>query len=155
MNKVYLGLGGNLGDRATFLKKAIENLGELGKITGSSSIIETPAWGITDVPHYLNMAVLLETNLFPLALIAEILKIEQSLGRQRVQKWGSRVIDIDILFYNDWVISTEGLNIPHPFIVDRMFVLQPLMELNSEFEHPVSRKKISQLYQKLKNETSN
>jgi 2-amino-4-hydroxy-6-hydroxymethyldihydropteridine diphosphokinase len=155
LNQVYLGLGSNLGNREEYLRNAIKALGKIGKVSKQSKIIETPAWGITDVPSYLNMAILLETEILPLALISLILKTEQSLGRERKQKWGSRVIDIDILFYNDWVINTAGLNIPHPFIVERTFVLQPLVELNQQLIHPVLNKNVGELYHELKNENPN
>ncbi|SOE23241.1 2-amino-4-hydroxy-6-hydroxymethyldihydropteridinediphosphokinase [Spirosomataceae bacterium TFI 002] len=154
MNQVYLGLGSNLGDRAVFLQSAIDELQSLGNVTKRSKIIETAAWGITDVPSYLNMAVLLETEILPLALISKILQIETKLGRQRGQKWGSRVIDIDILFFNNWILNTEGLNIPHPFIVERMFVLDPLLELDEQLIHPILLKSIGQLHKELQNETT-
>jgi 2-amino-4-hydroxy-6-hydroxymethyldihydropteridine diphosphokinase len=152
LNTVYLGLGGNLGDREAYLNDALLELGLIGAISKKSTIIETPAWGITDAPNYLNMVVCLHTAFWPLKLMQTILTIEEKLGRQRTQKWGSRVIDIDILFFNDWVISTEGLNIPHPFIVERLFVLKPMNEINSQFIHPTKGQCISQLHQQLLNE---
>lgn len=146
MHTVYLGLGTNLGNREENLKNALSLIEDrLGKISKTSSILETPAWGVTDVPDYLNMVIEIKTNRWPLELIEAILAIEEELGRVRTQKWGSRIIDIDILFFNDWHFSTPGLTIPHPYLTQRDFVKLPLKEIAPELIHPVILQQVSEL----------
>jgi 2-amino-4-hydroxy-6-hydroxymethyldihydropteridine diphosphokinase len=141
MHHVFLGLGSNLGSREESLKKAyseIEN--RIGQILKESTIIETPAWGKKDSPNYLNSVIEVQTNLLPLELITTVLTIEQELGRVRTEKWASRIIDIDVLYFNDWHFHTPSLIIPHPFIHLRKFVLEPLAEIAPDMVHPVLRK---------------
>jgi 2-amino-4-hydroxy-6-hydroxymethyldihydropteridine diphosphokinase len=145
-HRIFLGLGSNLGNREENLTNAIERIrNRIGVIISQSSVIQTAPWGVTDQPDYLNMVIEAETAHWPLRLIAEIMKIEQDMGRIRVQKWGSRIIDIDLLFFNDWYFYTPELIVPHPFICQREFVLKPLFEIAPDFIHPVIRKKISDL----------
>ena len=146
MNTAYLSLGSNEGNRKQWLAKACALLADsCGTLAQRSAIYETAAWGLTDQPAFLNMAVSLQTSLDPAALLAGILSIELSLGRQRIIKWGPRIIDIDILFYNNLIINTPTLTIPHPFLHERRFVLAPLAEIASGRIHPVFNKSVSEL----------
>lgn len=146
MNKAYLLIGGNMGDRMSYLsqaKKAIEK--QCGKIVKQSAIYETEAWGITNQEKFLNQALAVQTNLPAAELLNAILKIEEDLGRKRKIKYGPRLIDIDILLFNDDVINVHNLQIPHPEIQNRRFALQCLADIAPEKVHPVFRKTISQL----------
>ena len=146
MNNVYLLTGGNVGNRLSHLQQAITNIEEYcGEIIRKSSVYETAAWGKTDQASFLNQAILLQTDLDAEALMTNILFIEEKMGRQRAEKYGSRIIDIDILFFNDEIISTDSLHIPHPEIQRRRFVLEPMDELAPALIHPVLKKSIHQL----------
>ncbi len=146
MNSTYLLIGGNLGNRIENLAMArslIEN--ELGKIIKASSIYETAAWGITKQPDFLNQVLLIKTKFPPEKMMQLILSIENKMGRVRTQKNASRIIDIDILFFNDEIISNENLTIPHPEIQNRKFALIPLNEIASDLVHPVFKQSIKNL----------
>jgi len=146
MNSTYLLIGGNLGNRIENLAMArslIEN--ELGKIIKVSSIYETAAWGITEQPDFLNQVLLIKTKFPPEKMMQLILSIENKMGRVRTQKNASRIIDIDILFFNDEIISNENLTIPHPEIQNRKFALIPLNEIASDLVHPVFKQSIKNL----------
>jgi 2-amino-4-hydroxy-6-hydroxymethyldihydropteridine diphosphokinase len=141
MNTAYLSLGTNEGDRKQWLHQALSLIAKhCGHVTKQSAIYETAAWGITDQSPFLNMVVRLETSLSPGALLSEILTIEVTLGRHRTIKWGPRIIDIDILFYNDDIINTPSLTIPHPFIEKRRFTLVPLVDIEPYYFHPLLHK---------------
>lgn len=143
MNYAYLLTGGNLGDREENLKKAIISLGEkVGKVLQVSPVYETAAWGGTDQPDYLNQALLVETSLSASELLHTLLDVEKQLGRFRQEKYGARVIDIDILFFNDEIIQTADLVVPHPHIQNRRFVLAPMAEIAPDLVHPVLDKTI-------------
>ena len=116
-----------------------------GSVLEHSSLYETAAWGLEDQPDFLNQVLLVETHLQARALLAELLEIEQQLGRIRQQKNGPRTIDLDILLYNDEVIHEPGLQIPHPRMASRRFVLAPLAEIAGELIHPVFAKSIRQM----------
>lgn len=135
----YLLLGGNLGDREGNLEKAIELLNEkVGRITAVSSLYETAAWGKTDQPAFLNQAVALETNFSALEVLDRALNIEQELGRVRKDKWGERLIDIDLILFGDEVINIpDKLQVPHPHMQNRKFVMEPLAEIAPDVVHPV------------------
>jgi 2-amino-4-hydroxy-6-hydroxymethyldihydropteridine diphosphokinase len=146
MHEVFLLLGSNLGDRQLFLKQAIEHIEtEIAPVYKISSVYETQSWGKTDLPDYLNQVIALGTDLPPQIILHRILNIEHKLGREREEKWGSRTIDIDILFYGDQIINEPGLHIPHPELQKRRFTLEPLAEIAPEWVHPVLRKNILQL----------
>ncbi|MFN3802313.1 2-amino-4-hydroxy-6-hydroxymethyldihydropteridine diphosphokinase [Belliella pelovolcani] len=136
-NTVVLIVGGNLGDRALLIaettKKLIDRVGPLDK---SSSIYETAAWGGNSEGAYLNQVLVLDTSLSPNQLLETIQNIENELGRIREEKWGNRTMDIDILYYNDLVISEDHLKIPHPYLPERQFVLIPLTEILPDQQHP-------------------
>jgi len=130
MRGVYLGLGSNKGDRHLFLKKVLEMIEvKVGEIVKSSSVIETKAWGKTDQPDFLNMVIEVDTKLDPRALLEVCQRIEKDLGRVKCEKWGSRVIDIDILLYGDLELDEDDLKIPHPLMWKREFVMKPLKEI--------------------------
>jgi 2-amino-4-hydroxy-6-hydroxymethyldihydropteridine diphosphokinase len=148
---VFLLLGSNLGDRHSFLNQAIEHIEkDIAPVIKASSIYETQSWGKTDAPDYLNQVILLQTNLSAQAILQKILNIETVLGRRREEKWGSRTIDIDILFYGQAIIDEPGLHIPHPELHKRRFTLEPLAEISPEFIHPLLNKRILQIKNELK-----
>lgn len=146
MNNVYLLIGGNMGNRLQNLHQAITWLGDdCGPVQQVSAVYETAAWGKTDQPAFLNQAVQLHTSLSPQDLIKTILSIEETMGRRRMEKFGPRIIDIDIIFYNDAVISEQDLTIPHPHMQNRRFVLAPLQQIAGDVVHPVFKKTVTEL----------
>ena len=146
MHIAYLLTGTNLGDRSQHLQRAIERIGEdCGRVVKKSAVFETAAWGIEDQPSFLNQAICIETELDPQALLEEILGIERSMGRVRAEKYGARVIDIDILFYDDLSIEWPGLTIPHPFVHERRFALECMNDIAPELVHPGFDKTITRL----------
>lgn len=150
MTTTYLLLGSNLGDRQMFLSEATKHIATgIGHIVQKSSIYETEAWGNTSTPEYLNQVLKVETLLQPLDLLTQVSEIEKKLGRKREEKWGARYIDIDILFYDEKVIDMADLKVPHPFLHERRFTLEPLSEINPDFIHPVLNQSISELKRKL------
>lgn len=147
----YLLLGGNLGDRKRNLELAIQLLNnEAGKVSAVSSIYETAAWGLTEQPDFLNQAVKLETNLAPLELLDKMLEIEQRLGRIRKNKWGERLIDIDLILFGEEIINIENkLQVPHPHMQNRKFVIKPLAEIAPNAYHPIFGKTISEIFENI------
>jgi 2-amino-4-hydroxy-6-hydroxymethyldihydropteridine diphosphokinase len=144
--KAYLLLGTNLGDRKLNLEKSIAQIKlSIGDVFAISSIYETEPWGNTNQPGFLNQAVGVSTKLSPQELIKELLSIEQDLGRVRLEKWGQRLIDIDIIFYGDKIVDEQDLKLPHPLMQDRKFVLVPLNEIAGEIIHPLFKQKISSI----------
>ncbi len=143
MNTAFLSLGSNLGDRAALLNTALNRLQSEGvHIVRRSSIHETEPQDYLNQPKFLNMAVEIETDLTPQQLLAAIQKIETELGRQRTIPKGPRTIDIDILFYSNLTITTPNLEIPHPRLTERRFVLDPLSEIAPDLRHPVTGKTV-------------
>jgi 2-amino-4-hydroxy-6-hydroxymethyldihydropteridine diphosphokinase len=148
-NKVFLGLGSNLGNREENLLKAQKLINKkVGKVHSKSSIYETAAWGITEQNAFLNQVLEIETVFSPDAVLHLLLKIEKNMGRIREIKWGERSIDIDVLYYNNEIISTENLVVPHPFIQERKFVLVPLCEIAPVFIHPKLKQSNLELLEK-------
>jgi 2-amino-4-hydroxy-6-hydroxymethyldihydropteridine diphosphokinase len=145
----YLSLGSNLGDREQNLHKAIRRASALGRVVAVSSVHETEPVEFTDQPWFLNCVVALETVVDPGDLMDELLRIEQEMGRERVQKKGPRSIDIDILLFGNVVVNTPELTIPHPSMANRRFVLAPLAEIAPELRHPTLRKGIRELLAEL------
>lgn len=130
MPRVHLGLGGNIGDVRATMAAAVDRLAASGlTIVARSADYETPPWGKLDQPAYVNAAVAADTDLSPQELLATILSIEQEFGRRRIEKWGPRTIDIDMLTYGDETIDEPGLVVPHPYMLVRAFVVVPLAEI--------------------------
>jgi 2-amino-4-hydroxy-6-hydroxymethyldihydropteridine diphosphokinase len=148
-NLVYLSLGSNVGDREAQLQDALAKLAAVGSVVATSSFYETEPVEFTRQPWFLNCAIALETNKTPEQLMAAILRIEEEMGRRRVQKKGPRSIDIDILLFGDTIINHPELTIPHPAIQQRRFVLEPLAEIAPELLHPVLKKTIGELLDSL------
>ncbi|WP_242920379.1 2-amino-4-hydroxy-6-hydroxymethyldihydropteridine diphosphokinase [Pontibacter liquoris] len=146
MPKLYLLLGGNLGNRTLYLQQARESIAaQVGPIKQSSQLYQTAAWGKTDQPAFLNQVLEVDTALTPEQVLQSINRIEHELGRERQEHWGARVIDIDILFYDELVLQTQRLTIPHPQLHLRRFTLLPLAEIAPELVHPVLGKSIRSL----------
>jgi len=146
MRTAYLLIGGNLGNRKENLSKAVSLINEqCGPLTGSSSIYETEAWGNTDQPSFLNQALEISTSLTARLLMRRVLRIEEEMGRIRKEKLGPRIIDIDILLFENEIHDLRFLKIPHPEMQNRRFVLVPLAEINSNLQHPVLKKTIAEL----------
>lgn len=150
MNNVFLLLGSNLGDRKEYLQQAIMHISyDISPDVRISSVYETESWGKTDEPDYLNMVVEVKTSLAAQVVLERILNIEKVMGRVREEKWGSRTIDIDILYYNADIIDEPGLHVPHPQLHKRKFTLEPLVELAPDFMHPIFKKSNLQLKNEL------
>lgn len=142
-NTAYLLLGSNEGDRIAWLQHATLLISErIGTISKQSALYQTAAWGLEEQPDFLNMALCVQTTLTATQLLQAANKIEAELGRQRTVKWGQRTLDIDILFYNQDIINTPELIVPHPRLEERRFALVPLHEIAPELKHPVSGKSI-------------
>ena len=142
----YVALGSNLGDKEANLRKALELLEERGvEVVKTSSFICTEPYGVTDQPQFLNGVCEVRTSLVPLALLHTLLEIEQEMGRVRLRHWGERNIDLDLLLYEDVVMDTEELKLPHPDMQNRDFVLLPLAEIAPELVHPILQKSIEEL----------
>ena len=145
MKTIYLGLGSNLGDREEALRTAVSRLHRSDLIVRrTSSIYETAPREVCHQPDFLNLVVEAETSLLPMRLLQRTLSIELEMGRKRIAPKGPRVIDIDVLLYGASVIHAQQLQIPHPRMLERRFVLEPLAELAPDLRHPVSRKKIAE-----------
>ena len=143
--KIYIALGTNLGDRLANLRDAINALAPDVRVLRESTIYETPPWGYTDQPAFLNMVVEAATNLNPRALLNYLKKREDELGRVKNFRYGPRHIDLDILFYDDLVFEDDRLQIPHPRLHERAFVLVPLNDLAPDLVHPVLGKDVKSL----------
>ncbi|MCR1231770.1 2-amino-4-hydroxy-6-hydroxymethyldihydropteridine diphosphokinase [Streptococcus suis] len=147
----YLSIGGNMGNRKSYLEAALEKLDKhpdcrLGSV---SHIYETPAWGKTDQADFLNLACQVETDLSAQEFLTFCQEIEQDLDRVRIEKWGQRTIDLDIIFWDEEKIQEENLIVPHPYAHERAFVLKPLAEIASDYCHPILKKVVSDLLAEL------
>ena len=155
MRAVYLSIGGNLGNRMDNLNVAIRKIRQnVGEIIIQSPVYETQAWGIKDQPDFLNQVILVQTYLTAQQVLQEVLNIEKKMGRLRTRKWYTRLIDIDILLYDDEVIKEENLIIPHPFMSNRNFVLKPLVDIAPLLLHPTLNKTILELYEECSDSSS-
>lgn len=138
MNQIYLLLGANLGTPVLQLLHARQHIEtSIGKITKASHLYETEAWGLVDQPTFVNQVILVETALSATETLEKTQYIENQLGRIRAEKWGARLIDIDILYYNAEIIKDDNLLVPHPLLQERNFVLIPLNEIAPQFVHPI------------------
>ena len=142
---VYLSLGTNLGNRPVNLKQALASLPPQMTIKAKSKVYETPPWGYTNQDNFLNQAVKVTTYLEPEALLKHIKRLEVALGRKATFQYGPRLIDIDILFYDDEILEMDSLTIPHPDLHKRGFILMPMMDIASDHMHPVMKRKIREL----------
>ncbi len=141
----YLSLGSNLGDRESNLRNSITLLAPLVHTRLQSSIYETEPWGYADQPSFLNQVIKASTSLEPMRLLDFLKELEVSMGRQETFRFGPRLIDLDILFYDDLILDTPKLTIPHPRITERAFVLIPLAEIEPNLYHPVAHKTIQEI----------
>ena len=142
---VYLSLGTNMGDRAANLKQAITSLPPQMRVRKKSKIYETPPWGYTDQEPFLNQVVMATTYLEPEQLLKHLKRLEVALGRKASFRYGPRLIDLDILFYDDIVLETPLLTVPHPHLHERGFVLMPMMDVAPDHVHPVMKKSICEM----------
>ena len=142
---VFIALGTNLGNRLANLQAAIQSMPPEVIVLAESHIYETPPWGYKDQPAFLNMVIKAETELEPEQLLQYLKELETELGREQSFHWGPRLIDLDILFYDDLVLDSPPLIIPHPRLHERAFVLVPLMDIAPELIHPVIKKSVSEL----------
>ena len=146
MPVVFLGLGSNIGDKEGSITKAFDLLSEICEVKKKSHVYLTEPVGITNQEWFLNCVVEIGTELEPKRLLSSLKSIERKLDRIKTVKNGPRTIDIDILFYGDRIIKTKTLIIPHPLAHERLFVLQPMMDLQPYFVHPILKKSIQELY---------
>lgn len=150
MKKLYLSLGSNLGDRAGNLANARDRLAAAGiRILRASSIYETAPRDVPDQPMFLNQVVEAETGLFPRQVLSRLQKIERAMGRKRTIAKGPRIVDIDVLLFGESVISTTDLEIPHPRMMGRRFVLEPLAELAPDLRHPIVNRSMREMLAKV------
>lgn len=146
MPTTYIGIGSNLGEREENCLTAIKLLGDSGLIIKKqSSMYETAPWGVEEQPGFINMAIEIETSLEPERLLQVLKGVEQEIGRQESYRWGPRIIDLDILLYADIIINSPILQIPHPLMHQRGFVLKPMSEIAPDVLHPVIKKTIGKL----------
>jgi 2-amino-4-hydroxy-6-hydroxymethyldihydropteridine diphosphokinase len=155
MFNTYILLGSNLGDSKKYISNAIVEIErEIGVVQAKSALYQTEAWGKLDQPEFINQVIEVKTKLSPALLLKYILEIEKKLGRERLQKWGARTIDIDILFFDNQIINELDLIIPHPFLHVRRFTLMPLSEIAPKLIHPILLRSVSQLLEELDDDLS-
>ncbi|MBI5969554.1 MAG: 2-amino-4-hydroxy-6-hydroxymethyldihydropteridine diphosphokinase [Deltaproteobacteria bacterium] len=148
----FISIGSNTGDKSFNCRKAIERLSENPAIAvvKKSSFYDTPPWGYKDQPSFVNAAIEITTSLSPGELLENLKTIESGMGRVETLRWGPRVVDLDLIFYNGLIMESETLTLPHPLAHERAFVLAPLLEIAPEFVHPVLKKTVSELLAGLK-----
>lgn len=152
MSIAYIALGSNLGDKEKNLRRALLLLTQQGvEVVRVSSFLSTEPYGVTDQPQFLNAVACVRTSLAPLALLDVLLATELAMGRVRLRHWGERNIDLDLLLYEDVVLDTPRLRLPHPDMQNRDFVLLPLAEIAPELKHPTLQKTIYKLKENLMN----
>ncbi len=142
-----------MGHKVKNLELANQYISEdIGVISKLSNLYKTEAWGNQDQDFFINQALEVETDLGPFDVLEKVLEIENKMGRVRMKKWGQRLIDIDILFYANWIVNIKYLIVPHPFLQERNFVLAPLCELIPDCIHPVSGKRINTIFEECPDE---
>ena len=152
MSFAYIALGSNLGDKEKNLRRALLLLTQQGvEVVRVSSFLSTEPYGVTDQPQFLNAVACVRTSLAPLALLDVLLATELAMGRMRLRHWGERNIDLDLLLYEDVVLDTPRLHLPHPDMQNSAFVLLPLAEIAPELKHPTLQKTIYELKENLMN----
>lgn len=142
---VYLSLGTNIGNRAENLKQAISSLPPQMTVKKKSKVYETPPWGYTEQESFLNQAIMVTTYLDPEPLLKHLKRLEIALGRKATFRYGPRLIDLDILFFDDLVLDTPSLTVPHPHVHERGFVLMPMMDIAPDHRHPVTKRSIREM----------
>jgi 2-amino-4-hydroxy-6-hydroxymethyldihydropteridine diphosphokinase len=150
--RVFLGIGGNLGDRLATMRQGLAHVHTTLPVLRCSAFYETPPWGILEQPSFLNFVVEISTGEPPLEVLDRVLAIEERMGRHRVQKWGPRLIDIDILAYGQRQLEHPRLKLPHPYLHERGFVLLPWSEIAPAFHVPGYRQTVGKLLQALQQE---
>lgn len=154
-NQAFILLGTNLGDRINNLEKARNEIDlKIGKVIKTSNLYETAPWGITDQPSFINQVLQVSTCLKAEKILSLVLKIELDMGRKREIKWGSRLIDIDILYFGNKIIKKQELTVPHPFLQERRFTLVPLAEIAPDFIHPILQNTNSELLEKCEDDSN-
>jgi 2-amino-4-hydroxy-6-hydroxymethyldihydropteridine diphosphokinase len=146
MPVVYLGIGSNIGDKQGNITSALCRISEICEVKKKSRMYLTEPVGNIEQDWFLNCVVEIQTEIEPKHLLSSFKSIERKLGRAKNVKNGPRIIDIDILFYGNNIVNTKNLVIPHPLLHERLFVLQPMIDLNPDFIHPVLKKSIQELY---------
>lgn len=148
MDKVYILLGANLENPIRQLQRAVSELSSsIGRLNRQSAIYESAAWGKEDQPIFLNQVLCFETELTPQEILSHCQKVENNLGRVRKEKWDARIIDIDILYFNDEILESTDLTIPHPLLHLRKFTLEPLIEIAPNYIHPVLKRTNKELFE--------
>lgn len=147
MNTAYIGLSTNLGNKIQNITDALDKIASKCEIKAKSNIYLTEPWGVTDQPDYYNQCIQIETELTAQDLLNFLLHTENELGRVRLEKYGARTMDLDLLLFNQEIINTPNLQVPHPLLTERKFVLAPLQEIAADQIHPINNLTISQLYQ--------
>lgn len=154
MGIIYLSLGTNIGDKQENLRRAVGFLAErVGDVLALSAMYEYEPWGFQSENYFLNCAIMQRTELTPLELLDAICSIEIDMGRREKSKdknYQDRLIDIDILLYDDWICKTDRLAIPHPLMTERLFVMEPMMEIAPKVSHPILHKTMEELYHQLR-----
>ncbi|MBE6054732.1 MAG: 2-amino-4-hydroxy-6-hydroxymethyldihydropteridine diphosphokinase [Clostridium sartagoforme] len=152
-HKVYISIGSNIGDKEDNINKSIDKLREYKeiKVTKIANIIETEPWGYQEQDSFKNTAIEIKTYLNPKELMTILLNIEKDMKRERIVRWGPRIIDLDIIFFDDYVTSDEYVTIPHPRMEEREFVLGPLNEIAPNFIHPLNKKRVFRMLEEVRN----
>ncbi len=145
MSEALIAIGSNVGDRCSYLKQAVDNIQSLGDVKQVAPLYETSAYGLTDQPDFLNSVILLRTSVKPKTLLHKLKSIEVTVGRKERIRWGPREIDLDIIFYDDKILRTVDLSIPHPDFQNRRFVLEPLADIAPEWKSPIDGKTVLEL----------
>ena len=149
---IFIALGSNLGDKASNMKEALQRLAQRGvTVCKVSDFMATRPYGVTDQPDFLNAVAEIKTDNSPTELLRVLLQVEQEMGRKRIRHWGERNIDLDLLLYDERIIDLPDLQVPHPDMQNRDFVLRPLAQIAPDTVHPVLRKTIKQLWKELQN----
>jgi len=149
LQTAFIALGGNLGDVHATFRAALEPLGVLGQVVRKSSLYLTPPWGLLEQPEFFNAALELKTALGPEEVLGALLEIERLFGRERFGRWGPRTLDLDLLSYGGQVMGSERLTLPHPRMLERAFVLVPLLEIAPRWTHPASGESAREALEKL------
>ncbi|MFN3814341.1 MAG: 2-amino-4-hydroxy-6-hydroxymethyldihydropteridine diphosphokinase [Aquificaceae bacterium] len=147
----YVSFGSNWGDRIVNILKAISLLKNVGKVKSISTVYESEPWGVENQPPFLNGVLKLETHLNPISLLRVLKNIEEQVGRVKRYRWGPREIDLDMILYENYIIMLSFFKVPHPHMMERDFVLFPLVEIDKDLVHPITKEKIKSYTERLEN----